>query len=191
VHTFQCYSTEGKVIVVLTWCASLFSAVFFPFKVWSAYKYRRGKLEAKGVRPTLKHLIFFRTALARAVALQPLIGSAGGGDFDMKPLQPSSNAPPASGGAAAGEAAHSAILLQTSQLDAVLRVNADLQQKLLEQERKVNKLEQEMKYQEQRTKEQDQRTKEQERRMTEQERAIAALQQSASSPTPSAHRDDA
>ena len=120
---------------------------------------------------------FYRTALSRAVALQPLICSAGGGDFDTKPPPPSSKAPSASGGAAAGEAAHSAILLQTSQLDAVLRVNADLQQKLLEQERKVNKLEQEMKYQEQRTK--------------EQERAIAALQQSASSPTPSAHRDDA
>jgi hypothetical protein len=121
VNTFQCYSTEGKVIVVLTWCASLFSAVFFPFKVWSAYKYRRGKLEAKGVRPTLKHLIFFHTALARAVSLQPLIGSAGGVDY------------------------------------------ADVQHKLLEQEQ----------------------------RMKEHERAIAALQQSASPPTPSAHRDDA
>ena len=121
VRTFQCYSTEGKVIVVLTWCASLFSAVFFPFKVWSAYKYRRGKLEAKGVRPTLKHLIFFHTALARAVSLQPLIGSPGGVDY------------------------------------------ADVQHKLLEQEQ----------------------------RMKEHERAIAALQQSASPPTPSAHRDDA
>jgi hypothetical protein len=181
----------GKVIVVLTWCASLFSAVFFPFKLWSAYKYRRGKLEAKGVRPTLKHLIFFRTALARAVSLQPLIGSAGGGDFDTKPSQPSSNAPSASGGAAAGEAAHSAISLQTSQLDAVLRVNADLQQKQLEQERKFKEQEQRNKEQEQRNKEQEQRLKEQEQRMKEQERAIAALQQSASPPTPSAHRDDA
>jgi hypothetical protein len=177
VRTFQCYSTEGKVIVVLTWCASLFSAVFFPFKVWSAYKYRRGKLEAKGVRPTLKHLIFFRTALARAVSLQPLIGSPGGGDFESKVQS-------ASGGAAAAEAAHSAILLQTSQLDAVLRMNADLQQKQLEQERKF-------KEQEQRNKEQEQRNKEQEQRMKEQERAIAALQQSASPPIPSAHRDDA
>jgi hypothetical protein len=75
VQTFQCYSTEGKVVVVLTWCASLFSAVFFPFKVWMMYKYRRGKLAAKGVQPTLKHLIFFRTALSRAVSLQPLVQS--------------------------------------------------------------------------------------------------------------------
>jgi hypothetical protein len=37
--------------------------VFFPFKVWAMYKYRRGKLAAKGVQPMLKHLIFFRTAL--------------------------------------------------------------------------------------------------------------------------------
>jgi flagellar biosynthesis GTPase FlhF len=184
VRTFQCYSTEGKVVVVLTWCASLFSAVFFPFKVWSAYKYRRGKLEAKGVRPTLKHLIFFRTALARAVSLQPLIGSPGGGDFESKVQS-------ASGEAAAAEAAHSAILLQTSQLDAVLRVNADLQQKQLEQERKFKEQEQRMKKQEQRNKEQEQRMMDQEQRMKEQERAIAALQQSASPPIPSAHRDDA
>jgi hypothetical protein len=162
VHTFPCYSTEGKVVVVLTWCASLFSAVFFPFKVWSAYKYRRGKLEAKGVRPTLKHLIFFRTALASAVSLQPLIGSPGGGDFEAKPQPPSSKASSASGGAAS-EAAQAAILLQTSQIDAMLRMNADLQEKLLEQERK----------------------------MKEQERAIAALQQNAPSPRPVAQRDDA
>ncbi len=74
-QTFQCYSTEGKVVVVLTWCASLFSAVFFPFKMWGMYKYRRGKLVAKGVQPTLKHLIFFRAALSRAVSLQPLVQS--------------------------------------------------------------------------------------------------------------------
>ena len=62
-------------VVVLTWCASLFSAVFFPFKVWAMYNHRRGKLVAKGVRPTLKHLIFFRTALSQAVSLQPLVQS--------------------------------------------------------------------------------------------------------------------
>ena len=98
VQTFQCYSTEGKVIVVLTWCASLFSAVFFPFKTWSMYKYRRGKLEAKGIRPTLKHLIFFRTALSRAVSLQPLIHSPGGGNFEAKPPPQSSKTSSASGG---------------------------------------------------------------------------------------------
>jgi hypothetical protein len=116
VQTFQCYSTEGKVIVVLTWCASLFSAVFFPFKTWSVYKYRRGKLEAKGIRPTLKHLIFrptlkhlifrptlkhlifFRTALSRAVSLQPLIHSPGGGNFEAKPPPQSSKTSSASGG---------------------------------------------------------------------------------------------
>ncbi len=158
--------------MVLTWCASLFSALFFPFKLWSAYKYRRGKLEAKGVRPTLKHLVFFHTALSRAVSLQPLIDSPGGGDFEAKPPPPSSKVQSASGGAAAAEAAHSAILLQTSQLDAVLRMNADLQQKLLEQERRITQ-------QEQITKEQEQRMKEQEQRMKEQERAITAVQQSA------------
>ena len=57
-----------------------------------------------------------------------------------------------------------------SQIDAVLRMNADLQQKLLEQEQK---------------------TKEQEQRMKEQERALALLQQSASFPRPASHCDDA
>ncbi len=37
------------------------------------YKKRKAKLEAKGVPPTLKHIIFYRSALARAVSLQPLI----------------------------------------------------------------------------------------------------------------------
>jgi hypothetical protein len=53
----------------------LLDAKFLPFKVWMMYKYRRGKLAAKGVQPTLKHLIFFRTALSRAVSLQPLVQS--------------------------------------------------------------------------------------------------------------------
>ena len=57
-----------------------------------------------------------------------------------------------------------------SQIDAVLRMNADLQQKLLEQE--------------QRLKEQEQKTK-------EQERALALVQQSASFPRPASHCDDA
>jgi hypothetical protein len=96
------------------------------------------------------------------VSLQPLIGSPGGGDFEAKPPPPSSKASSASGGAAS-EAAQAAILLQTSQIDAMLRMNADLQEKLLEQERK----------------------------MKEQERAIAALQQNAPSPRPVAQRDDA
>jgi hypothetical protein len=116
VQTFQCYSTEGKVIVVLTWCASLFSAVFFPFKTWSVYKYRRDKLEAKGIRPTLKHLIFFRTALSRAVSLQPLIHSSGGGNFEAKPPPQSSKASSASAG---DDAAQTAISNQVSQIDAV------------------------------------------------------------------------
>ena len=165
VQWFHCYSTEGKVLVVLTWCASLFSAVFFPFKVWAMYKYRRGKLAAKGVKPMLKHLIFFRTALSRAVSLQPLIGSPGGDDVESKRPPEWSRAPSAAGGAAASEAAHGATFHQTSQIDAVLRINADLQQKLLEQEEK---------------------TKEQEQRV------MALLQQQvASSPRPRSQRDDA
>jgi hypothetical protein len=163
VQTFQCYTTEGKVIVVLTWCASLFSAVFFPFKIWMMYKYRKGKLVAKGVQPTLKRIIFFRTALSRAVSLQPLIRQAGGDDFEPKPPPPSSSSSSASGGAAASEAVQAAILHQTSQIDAVLRMNADLQTKLQEQERKAQ----------------------------EQERAIALLQLRASSPRPLSQRDEA
>ncbi len=175
--TFPCYSTEGKVGVVLSWCASLFSAVFFPFKMWSMYKYRRDKLKAKGIRPTLKHLIFFRTALSRSVSLQPLICSPGGGDFETEPPPQSSKASSASGGAAASDAAQATVAHQMSQIDAVLRMNADLQQKLLEQE--------------QRMKEQEQKTKEQEQRVKEQERALALLQQSASFPRPASHCDDA
>ena len=82
--------------------------MFFPFKVWAMYKYRRGKLVAKGVQPTLKRLIFFRTALSRAVSLQPLIGSPGGDDVESKPPREWSRAPSAAGGAAACEAAHGA-----------------------------------------------------------------------------------
>lgn len=155
--------------------------MFFPFKVWAMYKYCRCKLAAKGVQPTLKRHIFFRTALSQAVSLQPLIGSPGGDDVESKPPPEWSRAPCAAGGAAASEAAHGATLHQTSQIDAVLRRNADLQQKLLEQEQRIKEKEQK----------QEQKTKEQEQRMKEQERAIALLQQqSASSPRPT-QRDDA
>ncbi len=164
VQTFQCFSTEGKVVVVLTWCVSLFSALFFPFKVWAMYKYRRGKLAAKGVQPTLKHLIFFRTALSRAVSLQPLIRSSGDDNVESKRAPEWSRAPSAAGVAAASESAQGATLHQTSQIDAMLRTNTDLQQKLLEQEQKTKEL----------------------------ERSIALLQQQvASSPSPRLHRDDA
>jgi hypothetical protein len=51
----------------------LLDAKFFPFKVWMMHRYRRDKLVAKGVRPTLKHLTLSRTALSQAESLQPLV----------------------------------------------------------------------------------------------------------------------
>jgi hypothetical protein len=53
-------------------CLSVISFVIFPFKMRMIYIYRKGKLMAKGIPPTLKNLIFFRSALDRAVSLQPL-----------------------------------------------------------------------------------------------------------------------
>jgi hypothetical protein len=56
----------------------LASAIFFPIKMRMLFNYRKRKLEAKGIQPTLKHIIFFRSALSRAVSLQPLMGPSGG-----------------------------------------------------------------------------------------------------------------
>jgi hypothetical protein len=75
-----------------SWCASLFSAVFFPFKMRAIYKKRKAKLEAKGVQPSLKHIIFYRTALARAVSLQPLIDAQGIVNLESASQPPSSKA---------------------------------------------------------------------------------------------------
>ncbi len=93
------------------------------------YTYRRGKLEAKGVRPTLKHIIFFRSTLDRALSLQPLIRSQD--DARFEPM------PPTLGGVAAYEVAQAAILHQSHQIEAMLRVNADLHAKQLEQDHKM------------------------------------------------------
>jgi hypothetical protein len=71
---------------------SLFSAVFFPFKMRAIYKKRKAKLEAKGIRPTLKHIIFYRTALAGAVSLQPLIDVQGVANLESASQPPSSKA---------------------------------------------------------------------------------------------------
>ena len=91
-QTFSCYSTQSKVLVVCSGCVSLFSAVFFPFKMRAIYKKRKAKLEAKGVRPTLKHIIFYRSALARAVSLQPLIDAQGVSNSESASQPPSSKA---------------------------------------------------------------------------------------------------
>ena len=74
-QTFNCFSTQTKVLVVFSWCATVFSAVFFPFKMWAIYKKRKAKLTARGVPPTLVNIIFYRSALSRAVTLQPLINA--------------------------------------------------------------------------------------------------------------------
>ena len=91
-QTFSCYSTQSKVLVVCSWCVSLFSAVFFPFKMRAIYMKRKAKLEARGVRPTLKHIIFYRSALARAVSLQPLIDAQGVSNSESASQPPSSKA---------------------------------------------------------------------------------------------------
>jgi hypothetical protein len=72
-QTFGCYSTQSKVLVVFSWCVSFFSAVFFPFKMRAIYKKRKAKLEAKGLLPTLKNIIFYRSVVAASVQQQPLI----------------------------------------------------------------------------------------------------------------------
>ena len=87
----------------------MFSAVFFPFKMRAIYKKRKAKLEAKGVRPTLKHIIFYRSALARAVTLQPLIDAQGFANSESV-SQPKSPKAPASGGGARMEVAQVAVV---------------------------------------------------------------------------------
>jgi hypothetical protein len=115
-------------------CLSLISAVIFPVKMRMIYKYRKGKLEAKGIRPTLRHIIFFRSALARAMSLQPLIRAQD--DAGLEPMPP-----PLGGAAAACEVAQATSLHQSHQIEAMLRLNADLYEKQLEQDRKMKELE--------------------------------------------------
>ncbi len=99
--------------------------------------YRKGKLQAKGIRPTLKHIIFFGSALAtrddRAVSLQPLIRAQD--DASLEPM------PPPLGGAAACEVAQATNLYQLHQIESMLRVNADLHAKQIEQDLKLKQLE--------------------------------------------------
>jgi hypothetical protein len=107
-QTFSCYSTQSKVFVVISWWVSLFSAVFFPFKIRAIYKKRKAKLEAKRLRPTFKHIIFYRSALARAVTLQPLIDVQGVANSESVP-QPQLSETRASGGGARKEVTQAAV----------------------------------------------------------------------------------
>jgi hypothetical protein len=77
-ETCSCYSTQSKIIVVLAWCFCVFITVFSLFKICATLKKRKAHLEEKGIRPTFQRLIFYQTALASAVALQPLIGAQSG-----------------------------------------------------------------------------------------------------------------
>ncbi len=70
--------TESKIIVVLVSCLCVFIAVLSFFKIFATLKKRKADLEEKGIRPTFQHLIFYQTALASAVSLQPLIGAQSG-----------------------------------------------------------------------------------------------------------------
>ncbi len=87
---------------MLSRCVSFFSAFFFPFKMRALYKKRKANLDAKGVRPSLKRIILYRSALARAVSLQPLIDAQGVANSESASQPPSSKAR-ASGGVARKE----------------------------------------------------------------------------------------
>ena len=104
------------------------------------YSRRKAKLEAAGIQPTLKHLIFFRTALGRAVSLQPLIAQQDG----SSPIQASQYdhlSLNSAAGAVDFEAINTALAQQSQQyqqLSAEMRgscasngrLTADLQQEL-------------------------------------------------------------
>jgi len=111
--------------------------LFFPFKMRMMYLYRKRKLLAKGVQPTLMHLIFFRATLARAVSLQPLIASP-----DIDDATSSSRFRQGLLAPAPLDATQALILHQSHQIDAMLRLNADLHEKLQEQQEAILLLQQ-------------------------------------------------
>jgi hypothetical protein len=104
------------------------------------YKYRKGKLEAKGIPPTLKHIIFFRSALARAVSLQPLIYSRE--DANIGSMLPSQllHARSLERVTVCNMALTATLQSHRDQMEALLLVNADLHERQLEQDRKMKEL---------------------------------------------------
>jgi hypothetical protein len=117
VSTFHCYTTAGKVGVILSYTATLFSIIFFPFKMRMIYSRRKAKLEAAGIQPTLKHLIFFRTALGREVPLQRLMASRDGSSSIQVSLSepPSPNSMAAAAGAFDFDVVKTAMAQQSQQ----------------------------------------------------------------------------
>ncbi len=114
------------------------------------YSRRKAKLEAAGIQPLLKHIIFFRTALGRAVSLQPLIAQQDGSSSLISSSIQASQAETSSrssGAAAAGavdfEAVKTALAQQSQQYQQLSaevrgscalngRLTADLQRELRE-----------------------------------------------------------
>jgi hypothetical protein len=93
-----------------------------------SYTYRKGKLQTKGIQLTLKNLIFFRSALSQKVLMQPTINLAGAVDCESKP-QPQTYPLLSEGTAAVSHKNH--------EVEAMLRLNVVLHEKLNEQEQRM------------------------------------------------------
>jgi hypothetical protein len=127
------------------------------------YSRRKAKLEAAGIQPTLKHLIFFRTALGRAVSLQPLIDSQDGSSSIQTSLSglPSQYPGAAAAGAVDFEAVKTALAQQSQQQHQQLslelremrgssgRLQTDLQRELRECNVRLDSVQQQQQHQQQ------------------------------------------
>ena len=107
------------------------------------YSRRKAKLEAAGIQPTLKHLIFFRTALGREVPMQPLIAQQDGSSSIQVSLSepPSPNSVAAAAGAVDFEEVKTALVQQSQQhkqANAELRSDFDNLQRELRDVREAN-----------------------------------------------------
>ena len=107
------------------------------------YSRRKAKLEAAGIQPTLKHLIFFRTALGPEVPMQRLMASRDGSSSIQVSLSepPSPNSVAAAAGAVDFEAVKTALAQQSQQHkqgNAELRSDFDNLQRELRDVRESN-----------------------------------------------------
>jgi hypothetical protein len=91
--------------------------------MYSDYKWRKAQLEERGLRPTLKRIIFFKSVIARAITLQPLIHNESATHHSSQPWV--EGAAPTTSEAETSQ--------QIQQMDSILRMNADLHQKLQDQ----------------------------------------------------------
>ena len=93
VRGFNCYSTLAQVFVILGYVVSVLSSLFSMYKLRMFVRERVQKLQAAGIKPTLKRVVFLERTLANHSKhmLLPRVEQGGAASVSMDEARPASD----------------------------------------------------------------------------------------------------